>query len=184
MLKIKGAVLRSRLAFVEELGGAAAIDRVLANLSSEQQLELRSLLASKWYPFNLGKRLDEAIVQVLGGGKLEFFQQLGRASAEKNLTGVHKDFLVPGDPHGFLAKAPLVYSFYYDTGRREYQKTGPKQGVLTTFDATTFSAPDCQTIVGWHIRGLEMCGARDVVMIEEECRARGGAVCRYRLSWS
>ena len=32
MLRIKGAVLKSRLAFVEENGGVAAVDRVLASL--------------------------------------------------------------------------------------------------------------------------------------------------------
>jgi uncharacterized protein (TIGR02265 family) len=184
MLRIKGAVLKSRLAFVEEVGGAAALDQVLTRLPPEQQADARGLLASKWYPFELGKRLDDAIVQVLGGGKPEFFLKLGRASAEKNLAGVHKDFLVAGDPHAFLAKAPLIYSFYYDTGRREYRKTGATEGVLTTHDATTFSAPDCLTVVGWYVRALEMCGAKDVVVAEEECRARGGGVCRYRVRWA
>jgi len=184
MLKIKGTVLKSRLAFAEEVGGGPAVEKVLASLRPEEQSEIKGLLATKWYPFELGKRLDDAIVAVLGGGKADFFLRLGRASADKNLTTVHKDFLVAGDPHAFLAKAPLIYSFYYDTGSREYQKTGPSEAVLTTHDATTFSAPDCLTVIGWHVRALELCGAKDVVMREEECRARGGAVCRYRVSWS
>lgn len=184
MLKVKGAVLKARLAFVEETGGAAAVGNVLARLGAEEQSAIRSLLAAKWYPFDLGKHLDDAIVAVLGGGRSDFFLTLGRASADKNLTSVHKDFLVAGDPHAFLAKAPLIYSFYYDTGRREYQKTGEREAVLTTRDATTFSAPDCLTVIGWHVRALEMCGAKDVVMTEEECRARGGAVCRYRVRWA
>jgi uncharacterized protein (TIGR02265 family) len=184
MLRIKGAVLKSRLAFVEENGGVAAVDRVLGSLPAPDQAELRAVLASNWYAFELGKRLDDAIVQVIGGGKPDFFLKLGRASADRNLTGVHKGFIVQGDPHAFLAKTPLIYSFYYDTGRREYVKTGPQEAVLTTHDATTFSSPDCLTIIGWHVRALEMCGARDVVMKEEECRARGGEVCRYRVRWA
>jgi hypothetical protein len=28
-----------------------------------------------------------------------------------------------------------------------------------------------------------MCGATNPRVVEEECRARGGNVCRYRLSW-
>ncbi|MGH7525957.1 MAG: hypothetical protein ACREMX_04570, partial [Gemmatimonadales bacterium] len=43
---------------------------------------------SNWYPFDLGKSLDDAIVRVLGGGKTEFFERLGEASAEQNL-GTH-----------------------------------------------------------------------------------------------
>ena len=183
MLRIKGTVLKSRLVLVEEIAGAAGALRVTGALEPSDQAELKGLLASKWYPFELGKRLDEAIVREVGGGRRDFFEKLGAASAEKNLGGVHKDFLVLGNPHAFLEKAPLIYSFYYDAGRREYRKTGEREGVLTTFDATTFSAPDCLTVVGWYKRGLELCGAKQPRVVEEECRATGGAVCRYRVAW-
>jgi hypothetical protein len=29
-----------------------------------------------------------------------------------------------------------------------------------------------------------MLGVADPVVVEDECRAAGGAVCRYRLSWA
>ena len=186
MISIKGSVLRSRLALAEELAPGDGPRRVLARLTGQEADVLGSILASAWYPFDLGQRVDEAIVQELGGGRTEFFEKLGEASAEKNLgaTGVHRGFLVPGDPHAFLAKAPLIYSYYYDQGRRDYEKTGEREAVLTTRDAETFSGPDCLTVVGWYRRALEMCGATKPRVVEEECRARGGAVCRYRLSWS
>jgi uncharacterized protein (TIGR02265 family) len=87
-------------------------------------------------------------------------------------------------PQAFLARAPMIYSFYYDTGRREHRAVGPKEAVLTTYDAETYSAADCLTVVGWHRKALEMCGATGVEVVEEECRARGGNVCRYRLRWA
>jgi uncharacterized protein (TIGR02265 family) len=145
---------------------------------------LKSLLTVKWYPFALGRRLDDAIVRTCGKGDPDYFRRLGAASAEKNLAGVHKSFLTHGDPHAFLGKAKVIYGMYYETGRREYQKTGETSGVLTTFDAETFSAPDCLTVVGWYERALDLCGAGGVSVVEDECRARGGAVCRYRVSWS
>jgi len=92
-------------------------------------------------------------------------------------------FVRPGDPHGFLAQAPDIHAFYYDRGRRDYQRTGEKEGVMTTHEAETFSVADCLTVVGWHIKALEMCGATGVRIVEEECRARGGQVCRYRVRW-
>jgi uncharacterized protein (TIGR02265 family) len=186
MISIKGSVLRTRLALVEELDPKGGLTRVLARLGGGEREALESLLASAWYPFELGKRLDEAIVAELAGGRPEFFERLGEASAERNLgpAGVHRGFLVAGDPQAFLAKASLIYSYYYDQGRRDYEKTGDRSAVLTTRDAETFSAPDCLTVVGWHRRALAMCGARDPRVVEEECRAAGGSVCRYRLSWS
>jgi predicted hydrocarbon binding protein len=37
--------------------------------------------------------------------------------------------------------------------------------------------------VGWHRKALEMCGAANVRVEELECRAKGAAVCRYRVAW-
>jgi hypothetical protein len=122
-------------------------------------------------------------VRVLGRGRPEFFERLGEASAESNLSTVHASYLTRGDAHGFLAKSPSIYSLYYETGRREYEATGPREAVLTTHDAETFSAPDCLTVVGWYRKALEMCEVKGVRVVEEECRAKGGAVCRYRVSW-
>jgi Protein of unknown function (DUF2378) len=186
MVRIKGSVLRTRLALVEDLAPKDGLERVLARLDEEERTALNSLLASAWYPFALGERLDQAIVDVLGAGRPEFFERLGEASAEKNLGpgGVHRSFLVAGDPHAFLARAPLIYAYYYDQGRRDYEKTADTEGVLTTRDAPTFSAADCLTVVGWYRRALLMCGARAPRVVEEECRAQGGPTCRYRLVWS
>jgi uncharacterized protein (TIGR02265 family) len=186
MISIKGSILRTRLALVEELAPGGGRERVLARLDGQERDTLGSLLASAWYPFELGRRLDEAIVEEVGGGRTDFFEKLGEASAERNLGagGVHRGFLVPGDPQAFLAKTPLIYSYYYDQGRRDYEKTGEKEALLTTREAETFSAPDCLTVVGWYRRALEMCGAQAPRVVEEECRAKGGSVCRYRLSWS
>lgn len=183
MQQIKGAVLKSRIAYVQEHFGKPGVERVLSALPPDDQRTLRMLFTSNWYPFALGKALDDAIVRELGAGKAEFFEKLGEASAEKNLATIHAGYLTRGDAHGFLAKSPSIYSLYYEAGRREYRALGPKEGMLTTYDAETFSAPDCLTVVGWYRKALEMCGVKGAVVVEEECRAKGGKVCRYRVRW-
>jgi len=181
--QIKGSVLKTRMALAEEIGGKDGVQRVIAALSEDDRRALGMILTVQWYPFELGRRLDDAVVQVLGDGRPDFFLRLGEASAEKNLSSIHRGFLSPGDAHAFLAKAPTIYRLYYETGKREYARIGEREGVMTTFDAETFSEPDCLTIVGWHRRALELNGARNPKVVEEECRARGGAVCRYRMTW-
>ena len=183
MQQIKGAVLKSRLGFVEEHFGKDGLARVLSGLTPDDQRALKLVFTSNWYPFEIGKRLDDAIVRVLGGGRTDFFERLGEASAAKNLGSLHSGYITPGDPHAFLAKAPAIYSLYYESGRREYRKTGPTSAMLTTYDAETYSAPDCLTVIGWYRKALEMCGAQGVQVVEEECRAKGGDVCRYAISW-
>lgn len=183
MQQIKGAILKSRLAFIKQHFGDEAVQQVLASLPAEDRAALGSILTVRWYPFEAGKRLDDAIMAVCGKGDPAFFKRLGAASADQNLAALHKTFLTPGNPHAFLGKARSIYALYYETGRREYERTGDASGVLTTYDAETFSGPDCLTVIGWHERALDMCGAREVRIVEEECRAKGGAVCRYRVSW-
>lgn len=184
MQQIKGTVLKARLAYVEDHFGREGLDKVLASLPPEDRAELAKVLTIKWYPFEIGRRLDDAIVREAGGNDPRFFERLGESSADQNLRTVHAAFLVPGQPHAFLAKAQSIYALYYETGRREYTRAGDTEGVLTTFDAETFSTPDCLTVIGWYRKALEMCGAENVQIMEEECRARGGQVCRYRVSWS
>jgi len=181
--KVKGSILKSRLAFVEKQFGPEGLDRVMENLDPDDQKVLRGLVPVAWLDFEIGQRLDDAIVRVLGGGRPEVFERLGAASADANLTTVHAAFIAPGDPQAFLAKAPQIYRMYYQTGRREYEPTGEMEGVLTTYDAETFSKADCLTVVGWYKRALEFCGAKNPRIIEDSCRARGDEVCRYRVSW-
>ena len=183
MQQVKGAVLTSRLAFAEEHGGKDGLAKVVGSLPPDDQRTLRIVFTSNWYPFELGKRLDDAIVKVLGGGRTDFFEKLGEASAVKNLGTLHSGYLTQGDPHAFLSKAPGIYDAYYETGHRVYEKTGEKSARLTTYDAETFSAPDCLTVVGWYKKALDMCGAKGVQVTEAECRAKGGKVCRYEVSW-
>jgi len=182
--QIRGPVLRSRLAFVQEYAGADGVGRVLAALPPENQKSFTMILPIQWYPFALGTRLDRAIVDVLGKGDARFFERLGEASAEKNLASVHKAFLTKGDAHALLAKAPQIYRMYYEAGRREYEKVGEREALLTTYDAETHSVPDCSTVVGWYRKALEMCGVARPKIVEEQCRATGAPHCRYRVRWS
>jgi uncharacterized protein (TIGR02265 family) len=183
--QVKGAVLVARRAFVLEDFGKEAWSRVLEALAPEDRKVLQGLiLPSTWYPFDLNDRLDRAIVSALGGGSQRVFEAMGTRSAEENLAGPHKHFLAPGDPAKFMTKAGRIYSFYYDTGRREWEPSGPNAGILTTHNAETFSNTDCLTVIGWYKKALEMCGAKQVKMTEETCRAKGGQVCRYRVSWA
>jgi uncharacterized protein (TIGR02265 family) len=184
MLNIKGSVIHARLVFVEQQSGPEGVRRLLARMTPEDRASLDPVLSSKWYPFDLGRRLDDAIAAELGAKGAEFFRKLGRDSADKNLVGVHKSLLIRGDPHAFLAQSPLIYKLYYDRGRRVYERVGPKEAVLTTYDAPIASNTECLTNMGWHHRALELCGASDVKVVEEECLGNGGTCCRYRLRWS
>jgi uncharacterized protein (TIGR02265 family) len=184
-MQVKGAILLSRRAFVQEMHGDATWRRVVDAVPASVRDQISSMIVSSaWYPFEACKQLDAAIARVLGKSRDEVYRQLGVRSAQQNLKGAHKNFLMPGDPQAFMAKTDRVYSFYYAQGRRSYEATGPSSGVMTTHDAETFSDGDCLTVIGWYEEALRMCGARDVLINETRCRARGDSVCRYELRWT
>ena len=183
-MKVKGLVLLTRRAFVEDHFGIGAWESVLAALPLQDQELLKGVVFSvKWYDFDIGERLDKAIVKVVGGDKMSVFEELGEESAQRSLAKEHKSFLTPGDPQSFMKRANTIYRFYYDTGHREYEETGPNSGVMTTYEAETYSVPDCLTVIGWYKEALKLCGAREIKAVEEECRAKGGSCCRYRFRW-
>ncbi len=183
--QIRGAILLTRKYFVRKHFGEAAWRQVLSSLNEEEQNLLGGLIIHVgWYPFEIGERLDKTIVKVLGKGDTKVFEQIGAQSAIENLNGVHWDFIREGDPQAFMKQANAIYSFYYDKGRRTYEQTGPTSGVMTTYDTETVSAVDCLTVIGWYRTALEMCGAKNIRINEEKCRAKGDPVCQYRFDWS
>jgi hypothetical protein len=183
-MKVKGSVLKTRKDFVLEHFGDDGWQQVIEALPEEDQEFWQDILiTSDWYDFEIGERLDKMIVEVLGKGDEQIFEQIGAKSATKNLGGVHRSFLAPGKPQSFMKLANTIYKFYYDIGYREYQQTGDNSGVMTTYQAETFSLPDCLTVIGWYKEALRMCGAKNIKVFEDTCRARGGAFCRYHFSW-
>jgi uncharacterized protein (TIGR02265 family) len=184
--RIKGHILLSRIQYVREVAGEARFMEVLASLPAEDRAILSGMiLPVTWYSLDLNLRLDAAIATVLSpGDRSQVFLEMGRASAEQNLKGVHRPYVREGDPHFLLAAAPRIYAAYYAVGKRTYQKTGERSAVLRTEGAEIASATDCLTVIGWHQRAIELCGGTDVKVEEVQCRARGGPHCEYRCSWS
>ena len=183
-VKIRGGILLARKAFVMEHFGFEAWDTVLAALSTEERTLLKSnIIHIGWYPFEVSEHLDKAIFSVLGKNDRSIFESIGAKSAHENLSGAQNPLIRPGDPQAFMKQANLIYKFYYDVGRRDYEVTGPNSGLLTTYDAETYSEIDCLTVIGWYKEALKMCGAKQVEIIETKCRARGDHVCQYKARW-
>lgn len=180
---VKGNILISRLAFVREKGGDAAVTRVLARLPEDDRRILSGLVMPvAWFPFDLNERLDAAIAAEMAGGE-EIFRELGRKSASDNLAAAHRVYIRDRDPHGLLKQAASIYRLYYDTGHRTYERLSDRSAVLRTFEARTFSRPDCLTVAGWHERAIEMCGGTKPRTSERKCRSRGDDCCEYLFEW-
>jgi uncharacterized protein (TIGR02265 family) len=183
--QVGGNILLARRTFVQQIGGDALWERVLSRLPAEDARILkRTMLVTSTFPLDLNLRLDEAIAAELHPGEPErAFLEMGRASADVNLTGPQRGFVRHGDPHYLLGFTETIYSFYYAEGRRTYEKTGPTTAVLRTYDAPPATPGDCLTVVGWHQRAIELSGGTDAKVVETKCRQRGDDCCEYQCSW-
>jgi uncharacterized protein (TIGR02265 family) len=184
--RVGGNIILARRSFVQQRGGDALWEKVLAHLPVDDAKALRrTLLVTTTYPLSTNLKLDEAIARELypADGKRAFLE-MGRSSADVNLTGPQKAFVRAGDPHHLLSFAETIYAYYYAEGRRTYEKTGPKTATLVTYDAPAATPGDCLTVVGWHQRAIELSGGKEVQVVETRCRSRGDLVCEYRCSWS
>lgn len=183
--RVKGTVLGARLTFVRERGGEKALERVLARLPAPDREVLSGwILPISWYPLELELRLNDAVAAVLSpNDRRGVFLEMGRQSAQVNLTGSQAPFVKKGEPHFFLANVPRMYATYHSKGRRSCERTGDASAVIRTFDAERVSQDDCLTVVGWLERALQLSGAPAPRVTETQCRARGAPHCEYRCEW-
>jgi uncharacterized protein (TIGR02265 family) len=177
-------VVASRIAFVRDERGEAAVERVLAQLTEEHRAALKGIvLPFAWYPFELNEALDLAIALEFACGN-EIFLRLGARSAEDNLgSSSQKQYIRDHNPQALLKNTSAIYGVYYDSGHREYAKVSETSALLRTFNSLSFSAEDCLTVVGWYERALSMCGARNPRVHQSKCRANGDEICEYECSW-
>jgi hypothetical protein len=180
---VKGAVLQSRLAYVEARLGKDGWRRVLARLpEGDRPIVSGVVLPMTWYPFALDERLLQAIGAEVGRGDVTF-RELGAQSASDNLASTHSVYVRSRDPHGLLKHTAQIYKLYYNTGYRTYEWVTAQRAVLRTFESESFSPADCLTVVGWHERAIEMCGGKTPMVTETKCRARGDTSCEYSCTW-
>ena len=184
---VKGSVLLSRLSFVTRRLGDEGLARVLARLPpDDRQAFERPLMPFTWYRFEANERLDAAIAAEMGADLSQdaIFRELGAASADDNLTSASQlQYIRERNPHALLKQASTIYRVYYDTGRREYERVSDTRAVLRTYESESFSVADCATVVGWHLRAIEMCGGSHVHVTEPQCRAFGAGHCEYVCEW-
>jgi uncharacterized protein (TIGR02265 family) len=185
MAQVGGNIILARRKFVVERGGEELWERVLRHIPEADAKQLRrTLLVTGTWPLELNLRLDQAIASELYPADPErAFREMGRASADVNLSGPQRAFIKEGDPHHLLSFAESIYAYYYGEGRRTYERTGPQSARLVTHGAPPATPGDCLTVVAWHERAIELSGGRNARVQETKCRSRGDAVCEYLCSW-
>lgn len=183
--RVKGSLFRARIEWVVQQHDVAALEDVLDALSATTSKTISDgLLANAWYPFSLVVELDRAIVAVCSRQSNfdSIIKDLGRFSAEINLSGVYRAFN-KADPHKFFERSALHRRTFLDFGRVEYDKAGEKSCRLTHSECPCYSRVFCQSQAGYYEMATLLQGGEKPRVREKKCQCRGDPACVFEISW-
>ena len=186
MAQVKGTAFAGRLKWISRHHGDEALKRVLDQIKDREaarRLREHGALKSAWYPFDLYIDLTETMDRVLGKGDGALYRKAAAQTAEDDLSTVYKLFFRFLQPMFIFQKASQIWQSYYDSGRLETNSAAKN---VVEIEIAAFQTPrwaHCESVLGWAQRSVELTGVKDVRAEHLECRDRGAARCRMRLSW-
>ncbi len=180
---VKGTMLAAHLEWAREKFGDLAAALAPGLGAESARFVGRQNLSMDWVPFSILVEIDKAIASRVGGDAEATFLELGRHSAQKNLSGAYKTF-VSAEPHRFFEKSSLLHDRFQSFGNAVYKRTGERSGRMS-MEAYQVHAPSyCAAGRGYFEEALRLMQAPGpVVVTEVACCCRGDASCVYEMSW-
>lgn len=185
MAKIKGSVVHSNAAFLQEKLGKEIYGQVLAKLTPADREALGTvILQSAWYEYSILLRLMEAAQEFYKPTTPKSMAwEMGRFSSEYGLKTVYKIFFKVADPQFVISRASKIFSNYFDTGVMEIVSMEARAAHLRIRGFDQPCEQFCDRAQGWMERTVEMAGGKSVTITHPICAARGGAYCDFLGRW-
>lgn len=181
--KMKGGVFKSHLTWLSDNRTPQEREAVMKLLPAEARQALSgSILPSSWFPFAWLVELDRAMMNLFGGGKLEFLEELGRYSARINLSTTYRVFNRDTN-HEFFHNSALLHSQFQDFGKAAYEKSGDSSGKMVHTDYSSFSPIFCASAIGYYEGCITSHGAPKASVRETECQCYGDRSCTFEMKW-
>lgn len=178
---VRGSMLQAHLSFLTDGDPVAAL-RTLVD-GETQQLLSRQILPTDWVSLRSLIQVDRAVAKLTGGESEHVFEELGRHSARRNLSGVYRSF-IQGEPHKFFGDMALLHTRFQNFGNSLYERTGERTGRIKLGQYTEFSPVFCTSGRGYYEESLRMMNAPGPIkVVETTCQCAGDAACLYTLEW-
>lgn len=175
--QVKGSTIRSKLDFVHERFGAAA----LASLETEfSGRGLLPILVSGWYDFDLYVEVLESITARHFAGDLSRLASVGAYSAEQSLKTVYAAFVRPTGFVEFLRGMSRLHHMFYNAGRIDVSVAGDRKScTIVHRDKPRLAEADL-----WVASGFYRMAAALHELDEVACRFEVlGDEARFELGW-
>jgi uncharacterized protein (TIGR02265 family) len=181
--RVKGAMVRAHLQFVRDRLGEAAVARTQAALPAAVAAEVDGILVSSWCKFESLVVLDRTIASIAGRDSNELMRELGRYSAQINLSTLYRAF-DRDDLHEFFRKSATLHRQFQDFGTCVYEQLGPTSGRISIRDAACFSPTYCASETGYLEQVIATHGGTAVSVSESTCRCVSDDHCTFELRWT
>ncbi len=180
----RGSSLKTRLAFVRERYGSAALERVLQRTNPEEQRVLRGEIADHAeYPRDMYNSLVKAIRDELSGGKADIQREITNYMAQKDLQTTMAIHYKVGDPAYTLKRLDVILRYYWGEVPVRVEEVGPKQLRVKVEKTGAITRELCHyNLPGWMDGAIEAAGGKPQVR-KVKCVHDGDPRCEYDVTW-
>lgn len=177
--------MAARVLWVQLGHGAAGFERLASQCSPALRANMELGFAkARWYPLEQFIELNEQVDKVFGRGDQALVKQMGRYSADANLTTIYRLFFKVGSVRWILGRAVRLWGAHYDAGSFEVMTRGQRGAVLRMRGFPSPHRVHCLAVSGFIERALELSGGRRPIVNEAKCRLRGDEFCQFDLGWA
>jgi uncharacterized protein (TIGR02265 family) len=180
--RVKGAMVRAHLQFVREHLGEETLARTIAALPAAVAAEVEGILVSTWCKFESLVALDLTIARVAGRDPRELMRELGRYSAQTNLSTLYRAFH-RDDIHEFFRQSATLHRQFQDFGTCVYEQLGDSSGRISIRESSCFSPTYCSSEVGYLEQVIAAHGGTASSVTESACQCANDDHCTFELRW-
>jgi predicted hydrocarbon binding protein len=180
--RVKGAMVRAHLQFVRERLGEPALALTLKALPAAVAAEIQGILASTWCTFESLVALDRSIARVSGRDERELMRELGRYSAQINLSTIYRAFH-RDDIHEFFRNSATLHRQFQDFGDCAYEHVGETHCRISVRNAVCYSPAYCSSETGYLEQVIAAHGGTSASVTESACQCASDDRCTFELRW-
>lgn len=180
--KVKGAMVRAHLQFVRDKFGEPGLATTLKALPAPVAAEVQGLLSGSWCSFESLIVLDRTIARVAGRDERELMRELGRHSAQINLSTIYRAFH-RDDIHEFFRNSAMLHRQFQDFGDCLYENVDKTHCRITIRNALCYCPAYCASETGYLEQVIATHGGTSASVSESTCQCLGDDRCTFELQW-
>ena len=181
--QVKGQTMKSLVLFMQQNLQPEQVAQVFATAGPEvrQQIE-RGILPTNTFPMALLNQMTVEGARVTRQPVDEFAKQIGRFSASEAVKGVYRFFARVLTPEGLLSRAASMWSAMNTAGKMEVVSEGQGSALIRLSEYPSDPVM-CMRIAGWIEQMADLTGAKNAVVRQLKCVAKGDPACEWRITY-